>query len=188
MTRPPAPLSRIEAAARRLRFEMSIDARVGELLRTLAASQHGGRVLELGTGVGASTAWIREGLPEDAELVTLDCDPQYTDVAREILGGDRRLTILTTDGGAWLTAYAGPPFDLIFADTWPGKYTHLEAALRLLRPGGIYLIDDMLPQPNWPEGHAAKAAALRAHLRERDDLTVTEMDYATGIILAVKSA
>jgi hypothetical protein len=30
----------------------------------------------------------------------------------------------------------------------------------MLKPGGLYVIDDMLPQPNWPEGHAAKAEVL----------------------------
>jgi predicted O-methyltransferase YrrM len=42
--------------------------------------------------------------------------------------------------------------DLIYADAWPGKFTDLDQALALLRIGGIYFIDDLLPQSNWPEG------------------------------------
>jgi predicted O-methyltransferase YrrM len=37
---------------------------------------------------------------------------------------------------------------LIFADAWPGKYSDLEKALKLVKPGGFYIIDDMLTQPN----------------------------------------
>lgn len=41
--------------------------------------------------------------------------------------------------------------DLIFADTWPGKYKHLEGTLSLLKKGG--LIDDMIAQDNWAYGY-----------------------------------
>ncbi len=58
-------------------------------------------------------------------------------------------------------------FDLIYADAWPGKFTHLDLALSLLTIGGIYFIDDLLPQPNWPDGHAAKIAPLVRDLENR---------------------
>ena len=51
-------------------------------------------------------------------------------------------------------------FDLIFADTWPGKFSQLPETLALVRPGGFYVVDDLLPQPNWPEGHAASLERL----------------------------
>ena len=59
-------------------------------------------------------------------------------------------------------------FDLIYADAWPGKFTHLDLALSLLTPGGIYFIDDLLPQTSWPEGHAAKVPPLIAYLSDRN--------------------
>jgi len=58
-------------------------------------------------------------------------------------------------------------FDLIYADAWPGKFTHLDRALSLLNRGGIYFIDDLLPQPNWPEGHAPRVPALIEDLERR---------------------
>jgi hypothetical protein len=48
------------------------------------------------------------------------------------------------------------------------------------------VIDDMLPQPNWPEGHAQKATALIADLEKRSDLQLVKMSWASGIILATK--
>jgi len=62
----------------------------------------------------------------------------------------------------------------------------LEEALTMLKPGGLYIIDDMLPQPNWPQGHDKKAINLEKVLDEREDLSVTKMMWATGIIIGVK--
>ncbi len=67
-----------------------------------------------------------------------------------------------------------------------GKYRFLDETLSLLKPGGIYVIDDMLPQPNWPEGHDQKATALIADLEKRSDLRLVKMSWASGIILATK--
>jgi predicted O-methyltransferase YrrM len=80
----------------------------------------------------------------------------------------------------------GQRFDLIFADTWAGKYRLLSETLALLNPGGLYVIDDMLPQPNWPEGHADKVAALLATLEQLDGYTVTKMSWASGVVLVSK--
>ena len=38
----------------------------------------------------------------------------------------------------------------------PGKYDLFEETIDMLNNGGIYIIDDMLPQPNWPLGHDEK--------------------------------
>ena len=56
----------------------------------------------------------------------------------------------------------------------------------MLETGGFYIIDDMLPQANWPDGHADKVTNLIATLDERPDLTLTKMGWASGIILVVK--
>jgi hypothetical protein len=50
---------------------------------------------------------------------------------------------------------------------WPGKFSYLDKALALLHPGGLYVIDDLQPQPNWPEGHAPKVPALMSDLERR---------------------
>ena len=54
------------------------------------------------------------------------------------------------DGAEYLRGASAQQFDLIYADAWPGKFSHLDDALALLRPGGMYVIDDLLPQANWP--------------------------------------
>lgn len=52
--------------------------------------------------------------------------------------------------------------------------------------GGIYAIDDMLPQPNWLKGHAKKAQKLIDALEQRSYLRILKMSWASGIILAIE--
>ena len=83
-------------------------------------------------------------------LTTVDNDENLLSILKKHLGGDPRLTVECADGDDFLRSARARRFDFIFADTWSGKYRLLEDALELLNPSGIYVIDDMLPQPNWP--------------------------------------
>lgn len=186
--RAPAKLSAIEATTKTTGFTMASDHLTGSLLRTLAATKPGGALLELGTGTGLATAWLLDGMDAQATLLTMDNDAAVVNVARQFLSDDPRVTFYATDGDAFIQSLLaeGRMFDLIFADTWPGKYWLLDETLSLLKPGGLYVIDDLLPQPNWPEGHAAKAAQLIATLEQRTDLHITKLNWATGLLLATR--
>ena len=167
-------------------FSMGSDRECGSLLRTLAASKPGGLFLELGTGTGLAAAWLLDGMDATARLVTVENDASLTVIALRHLKSDSRIDIRTGDAGHVLDAFSGPSFDLVFADTWIGKYLRLDETLALLKSGGLYIIDDLIPQPNWPEGHDVKANALRLNLHQRNDLVVTELAWSTGIIIGVK--
>ncbi len=182
----PATYLAIDRATRAHGFTMPSDPLTCSLLRTLAAAKPGGKFLELGTGTGLSTAWILDGMDAASTLVSVDCDGEVLAMARTYLGDDERLSLIEEDGEAWVTGNAGQRFDYIFADTWHGKYLLLNEVLAMLNPGGLYIVDDMLPQPNWPEGHAEKAVRLVEDLEKRQDVWVTKQHWATGIIVAVK--
>lgn len=168
-----------------LGFDMPSDLQTGSLLRTLAASKPGGRILELGTGTGLATSWILSGMDSSASLVSVDNNSLLISVAQEQLKDDR-IKFVCADGYEWISAYKGEKFDLIFADAMPGKYDLFEETFALLKTGGIYFIDDMLPQPNWPEGHAQRVAAFIAALETRTDLVLTKLHWSTGIIIVTK--
>lgn len=170
----------------RLGFTMPSDIQTCALLRTLAASKPAGRFLELGTGSGLSTAWILDGMDNVSTLVTVDYDDALLAVARKYLGHDERLSLVLSDGVDWVNANKGQSFDFIFADTWHGKYLLLDEVLAMLRPGGLYIVDDMLPQPNWPEGHQEKAIAFIEQLEGRNDLWLVKQHWATGMIIGTK--
>lgn len=182
----PAIYPDLLAKSAEIGFTMPSDLYIGTLLKTLISSKPGGVFLELGTGIGLSLCWMLEGMDDTAHLTTIDNDPELTMIARHFFGQQDRLDILCMDGGEWIKNYQGPLFDLVFADAWPGKYNELEELLALINPGGFYLIDDMRPHPNWPEGHAEKAAKLVAYLEGRADLRLTKIDWSTGVLLATK--
>jgi predicted O-methyltransferase YrrM len=86
-------------------------------------------------------------------LLSVDNNPELSSVAQRCLGSDPRLTLRIADGREFIQSLAGQKFDLIFADSWPGKFNTFEETLRLVALGGMYVVDDMLPQPHWPDAH-----------------------------------
>ncbi|MEU9853568.1 class I SAM-dependent methyltransferase [Streptomyces sp. NPDC047974] len=187
-SRLPTALPALRSKARDAGFIMSSEDRTGGLLAALAAARPAGRILELGTGAGEGTAWLLSGMDPASHLTTVELDPAVQAIAQEELGADPRVTFVSGDGGTWLEGFDGAAFDLVFADTWPGKFTHLDRALDLVAPGGTYLIDDLLPQPGWPEGHEASVERLLAELDEREDFRCVRLAWASGVLMAVRMA
>ncbi len=184
--REPAALSAIWQDTRDLGFNMASEPLGCSLLRSLAAAKPAAKILELGSGTGLSTAWLLDGMDAKSHLTTVDHDAAVLTVLRKHLGADPRLQVVCAEGDAYIPCIQAHRFDLIFADAWAGKYRLVDETLALLKPSGIYVLDDMLAQPNWPEGHGAKAAALIAMLEQRTDLTVTKLSWASGMVIAVK--
>ena len=182
----PQTLPGIWADTRASDFTMASEPLTGSLLRTLAASKPAGRFLELGSGTGLSTAWLLDGMDSKSHLTTVDNDAALLSILKRHLGTDPRLSVVCAEGDEFLQSLHGQQFDFIFADTWSGKYRLLDEALNLLAPAGLYVIDDMLPQPNWPEGHAEKAAHLIATLEQLKNFRVTKLSWASGVVIVVK--
>jgi predicted O-methyltransferase YrrM len=183
----PEAYAAINEATQASGFTMASDIMTCSLLRTLAASKPSGKFLELGTGTGLSTSWILDGMDEDSSLVSVDHDNTFLEIARRFLGSDKRLDLVSSDGADWVNSNRQRKFDYIFADTWHGKYLLLDEVLSMLNKGGLYIIDDMLPQPNWPEGHHEKVINLFNYLDKRSDLVLTKQVWATGIVVAVRT-
>jgi len=184
--RPPPYLDAIIERSKALDFSMPSEARTGAMLRMLSSSKPGGKFLELGTGTGISTAWLLDGMSPDAHLTTVDNNAITQTVARDALGHDSRLEIVTADGIDYLRSQKAGSFKLIFADAIPGKCEALESTLALLCKGSFYVIDDMLPQSNWPDGHDVKASDLLADLSARSEFRSVGMAWSSGLVILVK--
>lgn len=182
---PPPAWDRLRRDTRAIGFSLGSDLETGALLRALAASKPGGRLLELGTGTGLGTAWLLDGMSAEARLTTVDVDPEPVAVARRHLAGDPRVEFRVEDAAAFLRTPGRGPYDLVFADAFPGKYEELGAALALLAPGGFYVVDDLLPVPDWPEGEAL-ARGLVATLDAHPELAVAKLAWSTGLLVATR--
>jgi len=184
--RQPEAIRGIVSDTEAIAFNMISEAKVGSLLATLAASKPGGRFLEIGTGTGHGTAWLLDGMDAASILDTVDTDESVVAVAQRHLGADNRVRFHIMDGAEFLRGASPGEYDLIYADAWPGKFSHLDEALALLRPGGMYVIDDLLPQTNWPEDHALKVPALIQDIERRDDFATVRLAWASGLMLVVR--
>jgi predicted O-methyltransferase YrrM len=183
---PPEALEAIMAETRKIGFQNWCWPQVGGLLRVMAALKPGGRLLEIGTGTGVGTCWLLDGMDAAARLLTIDINPKVQAVARAHLGTDPRLTMLCEDAAAAIKREPPDSFDLIFADGGAGKHILLDEALALLRPGGIYICDDMKPHPMWPPEHAVKIPPLMEALAARQDFRRVYIDWSSGVVAMVK--
>lgn len=125
-------------------------------------------------------------MDKESTLFSVDSDPAVQQVARDTLGADRRMTLETSGALEFLRRQPAESFDLVFADALPGKYEGLEEALAVVNVGGFYVIDDLLPQANWPEGHAAKVPVLLHTLASHSSFRVLPLIWASGVVVAVR--
>ena len=111
---------------------------VGRFLAVLAAGCLGGRIGEMGTGVGVGAAWMASAMPADCRLVTVELDPMRAAAAQRVFVDHDRVEVIHGDGFAELAQRA--PFDLVFVDGGPS-----DRAVELLRIGGRLVFDDVTP-------------------------------------------
>jgi predicted O-methyltransferase YrrM len=176
------------ARARQAGFLMSCDPAVGRLLAVLAAHlPEGARVLELGTGTGVGTAWIVSGLlpRTDVTVTSVEKDPGTATVAAS---GDWPSFVDLRRGDALDVLGEGGTFDLIFADAPGGKWEGLDRSVAALRPRGLLVVDDMTPEPDWPDSQRAAQDKVRQALLSAPELTSAELAVGSGVILSVRTA
>ena len=117
------------------------------LLKTLAVMKRPSRILEVGTAVGYSALLLAENAPEGCRITTIEKDERRICQAREnfrLAGREEQITILEGDAAEILPELSGT-FDFIFMDAAKGQYIHfLDDILRLLRPGGLLISDNVL--------------------------------------------
>jgi caffeoyl-CoA O-methyltransferase len=127
--------------------QMMVGRLEGRLLKLLVAAIGARRVLEVGTFTGYSALSMAEALPADGELVTCEINERHADMARRFIArspyGERIRVVV---GPAIETLrQLEPGFDFAFIDAdKPMNRAYYEEALRLLRPGGLIAVDNVL--------------------------------------------
>jgi len=166
-----------------IHFEMYSQEDLGVLLRFLTASKKDARVLELGTGTGLALSWILDGLGMKGVVVSVEKEAQYLELATSFFREDSRLQLVHQDAHLWVNENKAAQFDLIFADTWTGKFTELETVLNMVKPGGFYVVDDLNQQPDWPRGHQDKVILLLEKLKCQKDFYKLPLDIGSGFMV-----
>lgn len=122
---------------------------VGAALRLLAAAVRPHTVAEVGTGAGVSGLYLLRGMPSDAILTTIDVEVEHQRAAKEAFTeeGVKPTRTRTISGRAAdvLPRLTDAGYELVFIDADPeGSPGYVEQAVRLLRPGGLLVVDDAL--------------------------------------------
>lgn len=127
----------------------AVAADTGAALRLLAAAGSARTVVEIGTGTGVSGLWLLRGMRADGVLTTIDLEGEHQRIARRIFTeagfAPSRTRIITGRALDVLPRLADFAYDMIFVDGDTAEFgASVDAALRLLRPGGILAVNGAL--------------------------------------------
>lgn len=128
-----------------------VGPQVGALLCLLARAIGARTILELGSGFGYSAYWFARALPVEAGpegvIHCTDTSPENRELALDFLartGLADRVRFHVGDALRLADSLEGP-FDIVFNDVDKEQYPQtVERAVALLRPGGLFITDNVL--------------------------------------------
>ena len=116
----------------------------GPLLGVLARATRARRILEIGTALGYSAAWLAQGAP-DARVDSIEADRSHAEAAaaqlRRVGLADRVQIHLGRSPEA--LRLLEPGYDLLFYDAYVPTPEELSAFRGLLRPGGLLVTSNL---------------------------------------------
>jgi predicted O-methyltransferase YrrM len=187
----PELVHRAESLAIAMRFELSSIPEIGRLLALLVSQRPRGRFAEIGSGCGVGSAWVVDAMGPEAEFVTIEADEERAGAVSRLFADQRQVRVLHGDWHDLL--HLEGPFDLLFFDGGNWKRGDVEAeseaALELVAPGGLVVIDDLTPDSLWPEEWRGRPDPVREfwladpRLRAVEVMTTPE----TAAIVATKN-
>ncbi len=128
---------------------MQIGPEQGAFMAMLVKLMGARHILEIGTFTGYSA--LAMALAGDVQIIAADVSKEWTDVARRFwskAGVASRVDLRLAPGTETITALLKDKsghFDLMFIDADKSSYdTYYEGGLKLLRSGGLMLIDNVL--------------------------------------------
>ncbi len=143
-------------------------------LKLLLAIKQPKQILEVGTAIGFSALLMSEYGPGDCRITTIEKYEKRIPVAKENFsraGKTDRITLLEGDALDLLKGLEGG-YDMIFMDAAKGQYIHfLPEVLRLLKPGGMLVSDNVLQDGDIIQSRFAVTRRNRTiHARMREYL------------------
>ncbi|WP_062530937.1 O-methyltransferase [Demequina rhizosphaerae] len=166
-------------------------------IEVLARAMRATSAVEIGTGAGVSLTYLLRGMAPAGVVTTIDMEPEHHKAARRTVAAagfaperarmitGRALDVLPrlTDGG----------YDIVLIDAQKTEYpAYLEHALRLLRSGGLLLLDNALwhgrvPDPAQRDKDTTAVRETLKAVREDESLTLALLTGGDGLLAAVKA-
>src|SRR5688500_303681 len=128
--------------------QMQIASEQGAFMALLVRLIGARRILEIGTFTGYSSTAMALALPPDGRMTCLDVSREWTDRARqawEETGIAEKVELRIGPAVESLAALEDDAFDLAFIAADKTRYdAYYEGCLRVVGPGGLILIDNVL--------------------------------------------
>jgi predicted O-methyltransferase YrrM len=168
----------------------------GAALSAIAAAAGAKAVVEIGTGAGVGSIYLLRGMRPDGVLTTIDVEPEHQAAARRSFQesgvAPQRTRVISGRALDVLPRMTDGAYDMVVVDGEKTEYPdYVEHAIRLLRSGGVLVLDNML----WHDRVADPAARdeqttvlrdLGKTLRDDDRLLPALLPVGDGVLAAVK--
>ncbi|AJT41557.1 O-methyltransferase [Psychromicrobium lacuslunae] len=174
----------------------AIGAATGALLSVLAASSKAQTAVEIGAGAGVSGVYLLRGLAKHAVLTSIDGDIEHLRAAKESFAEAgfpaNRTRTISGRAADVLPRLTDAAYDLVFINADKPAYPlYLEQAVRLLKSGGLLIINDALDQDRVAEPAIREASTVVLRqvgkaIRENEQLISTLLPTGAGVLVAVK--
>jgi predicted O-methyltransferase YrrM len=176
---------------------MQISPEQGQFMSLLVKMLGVRRAIEVGVFTGYSSLSVAMAMPENGELVVCDTNEEWTSIARrywERAGLSHKITLnlapaLTTLKNLLADGQAGQ-FDFAFIDADKTNYiNYYEACLKLIRPGGVIAIDNVLwggsvvDVKDYSEDTVA-IRELNKYIQNDDRVDISMLPVGDGLTLA----
>jgi caffeoyl-CoA O-methyltransferase len=178
---------------------MQISPEQGQFMALLVETIGARRTIEVGTFTGYSALCVALALPADGKVVACDVSEEYTAVARRYWSRagvaakiELRLAPALDTLGKLLAEGAAGNFDFAFIDADKREYDgYYEAILKLLRPGGLVAIDNVLwsgavADPAKQDDDTRAIRALNEKLKADTRISLSLLTIGDGLTLARK--
>lgn len=148
---------------------IDVSAPQGKFLHLLALAVGATRILEVGTLGGYSTIWFARAVGEGGKVVTMELDPRHAEIARDNIAREGLSGRVDLRVGPALDLLKGleaerpAPFDLAFIDAdKANNAAYFAYALKLSRPGGLIIVDNVVREGAVADSAAKDESALGA--------------------------
>ncbi|XP_029550449.1 catechol O-methyltransferase B isoform X2 [Salmo trutta] len=151
---PQSVITAIDHFCRHREWAMNVGDEKGSILDSVVSEVSPVTVLELGTYCGYSTVRIARLLPPGACVITLEFNPDYAAIARQVIkwsGLEDKVQLVEGASGDWIPwmkeHFGVQAFDLVFLDHWKERYlpdTKLLEECGLIQKGTVLLADNVI--------------------------------------------
>ena len=172
---------------------MQIGPEQGAFMALLVKLIGARRIVEVGTFTGYSSTVMALALPDGGRITCCDVSREWTDIARQAwaeAGVADRVDLRIAPAAETLASLESGSYDLAFIDAdKPGYDTYYTECLRIVRPGGLILLDNTLwsgrvANPDEDDENLRAIRAINDRIAADERVEQVILPLADGLTLA----